>query len=154
MKTKWMILGITLMFALAMVAQTGTQATPTAPAAGDKASACPCCEHDMANMKPGDKCPMMKDGKMAKGASCCSEDGGCCKDGKCDMKAMKDGKMACCADGKCPMMANDGKTGCCGDKCPMMKKGDQTAAVKSCCAEGAACCTGGGSCCGHDKAAA
>ena len=154
MKTKWVVLGITLVFALAMVAQTASQSAPAGPAVGDKASACPCCGHDMANMKPGDKCPMMKDGKMAKGASCCGKDGGCCKDGKCDMKAMKDGKMACCADGKCPMMSKDGKAGCCGDECPMMKKGEKTAAAKSCCAEGAACCAGGGSCCGHNKAAA
>ncbi len=151
MKTKWMIFGITLVFALAMAAQT---ATPAAPAAGDKASSCACCGHDMANMKPGDKCPMMKDGKMAKGASCCGKDGDCCTDGKCDMKAMKDGKMACCADGKCPMMSKDGKAGCCGDKCPMMKKGDKTAAAKSCCAEGASCCKDGASCCGGEHKAA
>ncbi len=143
MKTKWIVFGITLVFALAMVAQTASQAAPAAPAAGDKASACPCCAHNMANMKSGDKCPMMKDGKMAKGASCCGKDGGCCKDGKCDMKAMKDGKMACCADGKCPMMSKDGKAGCCGDKCPMMKKGDKSSAVKSCCSEGANLLQGG-----------
>ena len=40
--------------------------------------------------KAGNKCPMMaKDGKMA----CCGKDGGCCKDGKCNMA--KDGKSCC-----------------------------------------------------------
>ena len=73
MKTKWMVLVVTLLFALGMMAQTATQAAPAAPAAGDKASACACCSDDMANMKPGDKCPMMKDGKMAKGESCCGK---------------------------------------------------------------------------------
>jgi hypothetical protein len=46
--------------------------------------------------KPGMKCPMMaenKDGKM----SCCGKDGGCCKDGKCDMA--KSGKGKSCCDG-------------------------------------------------------
>ena len=76
----------------------------------------------------------------------------------------------CCKDGKCTMAANkDGKGGCCGDKCPMMKKGEKTAAKSSgkndgcckttastsCCAKGAACCKGGYMpCCGRDKAAA
>ncbi len=40
--------------------------------------------------KAANKCPMMaKDGKM----SCCGKDGGCCKDGKCNMA--KDGKSCC-----------------------------------------------------------
>ena len=47
-----------------MMAQTATQTAPAAPAAGDKASGCSCCSGDVANMKPGDKCPMMKDGKI------------------------------------------------------------------------------------------
>ena len=136
MKTKWMVLLMTLLFALGMIAQTATQSAPAAAAAGDKASGCSCCSGDMANMKPGDKCPMMKDGKMAKGESCCGKDGNCCKDGKCDMAAHK-----------------DGKAGCCGDKCPMMKKGDKSAAA-ACCSEGAACCQGGASCCGGQKKAA
>jgi len=56
MKTKLMVVVVTMLFALAMVAQTVTQLAPAAPAAGDKASA-PCCS---------DKCPMGKDGKMEK----------------------------------------------------------------------------------------
>jgi hypothetical protein len=148
MKTKWIVLLVTLLFALGMMAQTATQTAPAGPAAGDKASGCSCCSGDMANMKPGDKCPMMKgkDGKMAKGESCCG------KDGKCDMAAHK-----------------DGKAGCCGDKCPMMKKGDKTVAnvsgkdagccektaEASCCHTAAACCKGGYMpCCGRDKTAA
>ena len=158
MKTKVMVVVSMLVFALAMMAQT---AAPTAPATAGDAKACPCCT--------GDKCPMMKDGKMAEGASCCGKDGGCCKDGKCDMKAHKDGKMACCSDGKCAMSAKDGKAGCCGDKCPMMKGGKSTAglsggakegccksvAATSCCAKGAACCKGGymPCCSGEGKAA-
>jgi len=169
MKTKWMVLVVTLLFALGMMAQTATQAAPATPAAGDKASACACCGHDMANMKPGDKCPMMKDGKMAKGESCCGKDSACCKDGKCDMAAHKDAKTGCCGD-KCAMMSSkDGKAGCCGDKCPMMKKGEKSAAKSagkddgcckktaevSCCHTAAACCKGGYMpCCGRDKAAA
>ena len=166
MKTKVMVVLFTMLFAVAMMAQT---ATPAAPAAGDKASGCPCCS--------GDKCPMMKDGKMADGKSCCGD--GCCKDGKCDMAAhkghtMADGKSCCgegcCKDGKCSMTAHkDGKGGCCGDKCPMMKKGDKSAAKpsgkdadccktkaeSSCCHTAAACCKGGYMpCCGRDKTAA
>jgi len=51
-------------------------------------------EHMMSgDDKAANKCPMMaKDGKMA----CCGKDGGCCKDGQCDMA--KDGKSCC--DGK------------------------------------------------------
>ena len=151
MKTKWIVSVVTLLFALVMIAQTASQAAPAAPAAGDKASACPCCAHDMANMKPGDKCPMMKDGKMAKGMACCGDANGCCKDGKCAMAANK-----------------DGKAGCCGDKCPVMKGNKSTAKSSgkannccekttstSCCAKGAACCRGGYMpCCDRDKTAA
>src|SRR5271166_3087653 len=67
MKTKAMVVLFTMLFAMAMMAQTATPAAPAAPAAGDKAGACACCGHDMANMKAGAKCPMMKDGKMADG---------------------------------------------------------------------------------------
>ena len=51
-------------------------------------------EHMMSgDDKAANKCPMLaKDGKM----QCCGKDGGCCKDGKCDMA--KDGKSCC--DGK------------------------------------------------------
>ena len=38
MKTKWMVLVVTLVFALGMMAQTASQAAPAAPATGDKAS--------------------------------------------------------------------------------------------------------------------
>ena len=143
MKTKVMVLVSMLVFALAMMGQT---ATPVAPAAaGDAAKKCACCG-DMANMKPGDKCPMMKDGKMADGKSCCGKDSSCCNDGKCAMT--KDGKMA---DGKLCC----GATSCCaGDKCPMMKKGKATTGA-SCCAKGEACCKGGSTpCCSRDKTAA
>jgi len=119
MKTKVMVMLLTLVFALGMMAQT---ATPVAPAA----------------TKTGDKCPMMKDGKMADGKSCCGDK--CCTGDKCNMAAHKgqktsdnqaccSGENGCCKDGKCEMAANkDGKGGCCGDKCPMMKKSDKPAA--------------------------
>ena len=84
MKTKLMVVVITMLFAMAMLAQTATQTPPAAPATGDKAGACPCCS--------GDKCPMGKDGKMADGKSSCGE--GCCKEGKCDMAAHKGHAMA------------------------------------------------------------
>jgi hypothetical protein len=109
---------LTLVFALGMMAQT---ATPAAPAAGETTKTCACCAHDMANMKPGDKCPMMaqKDGKKGDPTSCCGKETGCCKDGKCDMQAHKDGTTAdaksCCTGDKCSMMAkgNKGDRGCC-----------------------------------------
>ena len=164
MKTKVMVVVVTMLFALAMIGQTATQAPP---AAGDKASTCPCCS--------ADKCPMGKDGKMADGKSCCSD--GCCKDGKCDMAAHKGHTMAsgksccgegCCKDGKCNMAAHKDGKGCCGDKCPMMKgeksaakptdKNDnccRTTAVVSCCAKGAACCKNGNlPCCDASRRAA
>jgi hypothetical protein len=139
-----MVVVFTMLFALAMMAQTATQTAPAAPATGDNAQACGCCDHD--------KCPMMKDGKMADGMSCCGKDGGC-KDGKCDMKAHKDGKMACCSGDKCAM--KDGKMasgkGCCGKDGGCCK----TTASTSCCAKGAACCKNGTMpCCGQDKVAA
>ena len=155
MKSKILVITTTLLMALALMAQTAAQATP-APA--DKATTCACCNHDKSDAKPGEK------------MECCGKDGGCCKEGKCDMKAHKDGKMACCSGDKCPMMAQkDGKAGCCGDKCPMMKGGKSTAglshgakdsccksaAAVSCCAKGAACCKGGYMpCCSSENKAA
>ncbi|HEY4901324.1 MAG TPA: hypothetical protein VIH91_10955 [Terriglobales bacterium] len=142
MKSKILVLATTLLMALAMIAQTAAQATPAAPV--DNGKTCACCNHGKADAKPGEK------------MECCDKDGGCCKDGKCDMKAHKDGKMACCSGAdKCPMMSQkDGKAGCCGDKCPMMKKGKTTAAA-SCCAKGAACCKGGSMpCCSRDQVTA
>ena len=121
MKTKLMVVVVTMLFALAMVAQTATQSVPSAPATGDKASGCACSTED--------KCPMGKDGKMADGSSCCGES--CCKDAKCDMAAHK-----------------AGKGGGCGDKCPM--KGAKSASG-SCCTEGATCCHAGAACCGDGK---
>jgi len=162
MKTqmKGMSVVVTLLFALTMMAQTATQTAPAAPA--DKTSTCPCCS---------DKCPMGNDGKMADGKSCCNN--GCCKDGKCDMAAHKGHTMAsgksccaegCCKDGKCDTATHKSGKGCCGDKCPMMKKGDKVS-TNSCCAPGAACCQNGtmgccsrptvavNSCCGGKAAA-
>ena len=109
MKTKVLVMIVTLLFALGMRAQTATQAAPTAPAAGENAKACSCCNHDKADAKAGEK------------TSCCGKDGGCCKDGK----------MVCCSGDKCPMMTSkdgkmaDGKSCCAGDKCPMMAKGQK-----------------------------
>src|SRR5664279_1311117 len=107
MKSKMLVIVTTLLMAVAMMAQTATQAAPAAPA--DKAATCACCNHDKADAKAGEK------------MECCG------KDGKCDMAAHKDGKMACCSGDKCPMMKDgkmaDGKSCCAGDKCPMMGKG-------------------------------
>jgi hypothetical protein len=155
MKTKVMAVVSMLVFALVMMAQT---ATPTVPATGDAAKTCACCGGDKTDAKAGEK------------MDCCGKDGGCCKDGKCDMKAHKNGKAACCSGEKCAMMAQkDGNAGCCGDKCPMMKGGKPTAALShdgkdgccksaaaaSCCAKGAACCKGGYMpCCGGENKAA
>ena len=162
MKTKLMVVMVTLLFAISMMAQAVNQAAPAAPA--DKTNTCACCS--------GDKCPMAK-GAKADGKSCCGDS--CCKDGKCEMAAHKkdtaaNGKSCCgedcCKDGKCAMASKDGKGGCCGDKCPMMKQGAksakasgkdlgccETAAVVACCHTGAACCKGGYMpCC--DKSAA
>jgi len=146
MKTKLMMVLFTMLFALAMMAQTTTQAAPAAPAAGDKAQMCPGCDHD--------KCPLMKDGKLPAGASCCGH----------NMANMKPGD-------KCPMMSKkDGKAACCGGKCPMMKKGGTPSAAKSsgndggccdsaqvvsCCRTGAACCKNGDlPCCVASRTAA
>ena len=139
MKSKILVIATTLLMALSMMAQTATQAAPSTT--GDNAATCGCCNHDKADAKSSEK------------MACCEKDGGCCKDGKCDMKAHKDGKMACCSGDKCAM--KDGKMaggkGCCGKDGGCCK----TTAATSCCAKGAACCKGGYMpCCGHDKTAA
>ena len=139
MKAKILVIATTLLMALAMMAQTATQTTPSTT--GDNTATCGCCNHDKADAKSSEK------------MECCEKDGGCCKDGKCDMKAHKDGKMACCSGDKCAM--KDGKMaggkGCCGKDGGCCK----TTAATSCCAKGAACCKGGYMpCCGHDKTAA
>jgi hypothetical protein len=101
MKSKVLVLLSTLVMALALMAQSGPQTTPSTDPG--KAKACACCNHDLA------------DGKM----TCCG------KDSKC---SAKEGKAGCCQgkDGEgCPMMSKgtDGKaTGCAGGKCPMMSK--------------------------------
>ena len=143
MKSKILVIVTTLLMALAMMGQTATQTTPSTT--GDNTATCGCCNHDKADAKSSEK------------MECCEKDGGCCKDGKCDMKAHKDGKMACCSGDKCKMMAQkdgkaaSGKSCCDGDKCPMMKK----TAKASCCAKGAACCKNGSNpCCSGDKTAA
>ena len=108
MKSKALVVLSTLVMALALMAQSTTQTTPST---GDSAKTCACCNHDQA------------DGKMAccgKNAACCTG-GNCCqgKDGKACPMTSKDqnGKMTCCAGGKCPMMSKDkGTKSCCGGK--------------------------------------
>ncbi len=85
MKSKLLVILSTLVMALALMAQSATQTTPPA----DQAKTCACCSHDKA------------DGKM----TCCGKDGGCCKDGKCDMMS-KDGKDAMAHE---RMMSGDDK---------------------------------------------
>jgi len=121
MKTKLLIVVVTMLFAPAMMAQTSTQVAPAGRATGDMASACACCS--------GDRCPMGKGGKMPDGNSCCNH--GCCKDGQRDVAAHKNAK------------------GCWGDKCPMIK-GAKSASV-SCCTEGATSCHAAAACCGNGK---
>ena len=124
MKTIAVVLMFTLVFALAMMAQTVTPAPPAA--AAENAKACACRIHDKTDDKAGDK----QTGEKTTG---CDKDGGCCKDGKCDRATHKDGKMACCAGDKCPMKTSTskdskiaaGKSCCAGDKCPMMAKGQK-----------------------------
>jgi hypothetical protein len=127
MKSKLLVILSTLVMAVVLMAQTATQTTP-APSGDTKT--CACCNHDKA------------DGKMA----CCGKDGGCCKDGKCDMMS-KDGKDAMThehmmsgddkAANKCPMMTKDGngKMSCCGkdDGCCKDGKCDMAKDGKSCC---------------------
>jgi len=114
MKTKVLIVLSTLAMALALMAQS---ATPTAPAAGDDAKNCACCNHDKADAK------MACCGHEAK--CCAGKDAGCCKEGQCCqgkdgkqcpmMSKDQHGKMNCCAGGKCAMTSKDkGGKGCCG----------------------------------------
>jgi len=114
MKSKLLVVFTTLMLAVAMMAQTGTSATP-APAATDNKT-CACCNHDTADAKDG--------------ASGCSD---CCKDGKCAMMSKNGIKEGA----KCPMMAKghkmaDGKMCCSADKCPMSAKNGKGAAACCC----------------------
>lgn len=104
-----------LVLAIAMMAQSATQSTPSTATQDGKT--CACCNHDKAGAKSGEACcrDCCKDGKCAM----MSKDG--MKGEKCPMMA-KDGKMAdgkmCCSGNKCPMAAKDGKqkgSCCCGD---------------------------------------
>jgi hypothetical protein len=116
MKSKAFVVLSTLVMALALMAQSTIQTTPTPT--GDNAKTCACCNHDQADGKMA--CCGKDSACCAKGAACC-KDGNCCqgKDGKACPMMSKDqnGKMTCCAGGKCPMMSKDkdGKS-CCGGK--------------------------------------
>lgn len=114
MKSKALVILSTILMALALMAQSATQSSPTP--GGDNAKACACCNHDQA------------DGRNAccgKGAACCGKGNACCKgasccqgkDGKACPMMSKDqsGNMTCCAGGKCSMTARNGKD-CCGSK--------------------------------------
>jgi len=108
MKSKALVILSTLVMALALMAQSATQASPTP--GGDSAKACACCNHDQA------------DGRNAccgKGAACCGKGNACCqsKDGKACSMMSKDqaGNVTGCAGGKCSMTSKNGK-GCCGSK--------------------------------------
>jgi len=113
MKSKALILVSTLVMALAMMAQSGSQTTPSTD--NNTAKSCACCSHDQA------------DGKMSccgKDSKCSAKDGDCCKGGGCCqgkdgktcpmMSKSSDGKAACCSGGKCPMMSKKDGKGCCG----------------------------------------
>jgi|SRR5208283_5163595 len=115
MKSKLLVFLSTMVMALALMAQTETQSTP--PPAAD-AKTCACCNHDMA------------DGKKA----CCGKDGGCCKQGKCDMMS-KEGKGTMTHE---QVMSSDDKTP---NKCPMKAK-DSTGKM-SCCDKDGGCCKDG-----------
>jgi len=101
MKAKYAIavMFVIMLFALSLVAQTGTT-----PATTDNKAACACCSSTGATAqscsKDG-KCCDMKDGKMACAKDCCKDmakDKSCCKDGKCEMA--KAGKSCCGASCK------------------------------------------------------
>jgi hypothetical protein len=117
MKSKVLILLSTLVMALAMMAQSAPQTTPSTD--NSTAKSCACCNHEQA------------DGKMSccgKDSKCGAKDGDCCKgkDGKaCAMMSKSsDGKAACCSGGKCPMMSKkDGKSCCGGTMCARPQSG-------------------------------
>lgn len=107
MKSKALILLSTLVMALALMAQSAPQTTPSTDTG--TAKSCACCNHDQA------------DGKMSccgKDSKCSAKDGECCKgkDGKaCPMiSKSSDGKTTCCSGGKCPMMSKKDAKSCCG----------------------------------------
>lgn len=125
MKRNWIVISLMFLLTAALWAQVGTTANPPA---GDKATACACCNHQA---KAGD----------AATSDCCGKDGMACarKGGKgcCDgMKGMKKdaaqtttaasscGKDCCgkdcCKDGKCEMAKNGKK--CC-DHSPATTEG-------------------------------
>ncbi len=113
MKSKALIILSTIAMALALMAQSANQSSPTP--GGDNAQACSGCNHDQA------------DGRMAccgkgatccgKGNACCKGGGGCCqgKDDKACPMMSKDqaGNATCCAGGKCSMTSKNSKA-CCG----------------------------------------
>ena len=119
MKSKLLVVLMTLMFALSMVAQTAAPAP--APTTND-AKTCTC-------EKCADCC---KDGK------CMSKDGSCCgKGAKCNRKSGdKKMAMANCCGGNCADCCKDGKCAdCCKDgKCA--RKGDKAASMKGDCCGG------------------
>jgi len=113
MKSKALILVSIIVMALALMAQSGTQTTPSTD--NNSAKSCACCNHDQA------------DGKM----TCCGQDskckakngGGCKSENCCQGKNAKacpmmskssDGKATCCSGGKCPMTSKKDGSGCCG----------------------------------------
>jgi len=114
MKSKALVILSTLVMALALMAQSATQSTPTST--NENGKNCACCNHDQMDDKAA--CCGKGDTCCGKGNDCC-KGGSCCqgKDGKACPMMSKDeaGKVTCCAGGKCSMTSkdNDGK-GCCG----------------------------------------
>lgn len=117
MKRNWIVISLMFLLTAALWAQVGTTANPPA---GDKATACACCNHqakagdaatsDCCGGKDGMACArkggkgccdgmkgMKKDAAQTTtaasscGKDCCGKD--CCKDGKCEMA--KNGKKCC-----------------------------------------------------------
>jgi len=99
--------------ALALMAQSAPQTTPSTDTG--TAKSCACCNHGQADSKMSccgkdSKCSA-KEGECCKGGNCCQG-----KDGKTCSMMSKDaaGKATCCAGGKCPMMSKDHGKSCCG----------------------------------------